>query len=135
MKKLLVGLVISAFTLVSVTAQAGEFSEVKKMVGDAREQLLVMLKDPSKRGADQQKIVQDTADAVSAKIASMKVPKPKEGKHKQMAGLWEAFKKTRDKELVPLILAGKQAEAEKLAGGIQKDRLAKIYALCDELGK
>lgn len=135
MKKIVAGLVVSIFSLMAVAAHAGEFADLKKQVMDAREQLVIMMKDPNKRGADQQKIVQDTADAVTAKIASMTVPKPKTGKHKQMAGLWEAFKKTRDKELVPLILAGKQAEAEKIALGIQKDRLTKIYALCDELDK
>ena len=93
------------------------------------------MKDPTKRGADQQKKVQDTGDAVTAKIASMKVSKHRSNKLRQMAGLWEAFKHTRDKELVPLILAGKQAEAEKVAGGIQKHRLSEIYALCDELDK
>ncbi|MDH4100941.1 MAG: hypothetical protein OEV28_10285 [Nitrospirota bacterium] len=135
MKKIVATLVFSIFSLLSVAAHAGDFADVKAMVVDAREQLLIMLKDSTKRGVEQQKLVQDTADAVTAKIASLHVPKPKIGKHKQMAGLWEAFKKTRDKELVPAILAGKQAEAEKIAHGVQQKRLDKIYALCDELEK
>ena len=48
---------------------------------------------------------------------------------------WSAFKKTREDELVPMILGGKQADAEKLAGGVQKERFQKIIGLVDGLGQ
>jgi hypothetical protein len=47
---------------------------------------------------------------------------------------WNAFKKTREAELVPAILAGKDDEAKKLAGGIQKERITKCQQLVGELG-
>ena len=54
---------------------------------------------------------------------------------KELVDTWSAFKKTREDELVPMILGGKQADAEKLAGGVQKERFQKIIGLVDGLGQ
>lgn len=135
MKKLLAGLIVSVFSLVAVSAFAGEFGDLKKKVADARDPLVAMIKDANKRGADQQKVVKDSADAVSAALAKMKAPKGKEAQFKELSDTWAVFKKTREADLVPAILSGKQADAEKLAGGIQKERMGKINALCDDLDK
>ena len=112
---------------------AGEFGELKKKVAEARESLVTLVKNKDKRGPDQQKIVKDTADAVSAALAKMKAPKGKDAQFKELVDTWSAFKKTREDELVPAILAGKQDEADKLATGIQKERLKKILDSCDAL--
>ena len=112
---------------------AGEFGELKKKVTEARETLVTLLKNKDKRGADQQKLVKDTADAVSAALAKMKAPAGKDAQFKELVDAWSAFKKTRENELVPAILAGKQEEADKLATGIQRERLKKVLDSCDEL--
>ena len=52
---------------------------------------------------------------------------------KIMSDNWAEFKKTREEELVPLILAGKQEEGKKIAMGIQKERLTKVLTLTKEL--
>ncbi|MBI5327231.1 MAG: hypothetical protein HZB80_02915 [Deltaproteobacteria bacterium] len=119
----------------SASAYAGEFGDLKKKTNDARDSLLSMLKNKDRRGAEQQKLVKDTADAVSAQLAKMKAPAGKEGKFKELVDTWNAFKKTREHELVPLILSGKQEDAEKLGGGVQKGRIKKVMELCDELDK
>lgn len=132
---------IAAFLAVAVlacfsrSAHAGEFGDLKKKVNESRDSLVTMLKNKDKRGEDQQKLVKETADAVSAKLKEMKAPAGKEDKFKELVETWDAFKKTREEELVPMILAGKQEEAEKLAGGVQKERFKKITDLCDELDK
>ncbi|MBI5814560.1 MAG: hypothetical protein HZB29_03015 [Nitrospinae bacterium] len=135
MKKtaLIVGLMFLAVS--AIPAMAGEFGDIKAKVGAARESFVTLLKNKDKRGADQQKLVKDTADAVSAALAKAKAPAGKEAKFKELSDTWAAFKKTREDELVPAVLAGKQEEADKLAGGIQKERMGKINALCDELDK
>ena len=92
-----------------------------------------MLNNKDMRGADQQKAVKETADAVSAALSKMKAPAGKEAKFKELADTWAAFKKTREAELVPMILAGKDDDAKKLGGGVQKERMGKIMAICDEL--
>jgi hypothetical protein len=100
----------------------------------ARESLVTLMVNKDKRGADQQKLVKDTADAVSAHLAKMKAPAGKEAQFKELVETWNAFKKTREAELVPAILAGKDDEAKKLAGGIQKERITKCQQLVGELG-
>jgi hypothetical protein len=135
MKKVLAGLMMLCFVFVVVSANAGHFDDLKKKLGDARESLVTMVKNKDKRGADQQKLVKDTADAVSAALAGMKAPAGKEAQFKELVDTWAAFKKTREDELVPALLAGKQEDAEKLAGGIQKDRFKRVNDLCDELDK
>lgn len=123
------------FTVSVLPAHAGEFGDLKNKINEARESIVTMLKNKDKRGPDQQKLVSDTANAVSAMLAKMKAPAGKEAKFKELTDTWGAFKKTRETDLVPMILSGKQEDAEKLAGGIQKERFQKIMGLVDELGK
>lgn len=115
-------------------AFANEFADLRGSLSAARESLVTMMLNKDKRGADQQKLVKETADAVSAKLAKMKAPAGKEAQFKELVDTWNAFKKTRETELVPAILAGKEDEARKLAGGIQKERITKAQQLVGELG-
>jgi hypothetical protein len=115
-------------------AHANEFSDLRGLVSAARESLVTMMLNKDKRGADQQKVVKETADAVSAKLTKMKAPAGKESQFKELVDTWNAFKKTREVELVPALLAGKEDEARKLAGGVQKERITKAQQLIGELG-
>jgi hypothetical protein len=118
----------------SPLANANEFADLRGSLSAARESLVTMMLNKDKRGADQQKLVKETADAVSAKLAKMKAPAGKEAQFKELVETWNAFKKTREVELVPAILAGKEDDARKLAGGVQKDRITKAQQLVGELG-
>ena len=134
MKKLLA--VFLAFFLagLAVQANAGEFGDIlRPKLSAARESLVTMMLHKDQRGSDQQKLVKDTADAVSAQLAKMKAPAGKEAQFKELVETWAAFKKTRETELVPLILKGKDEEAKKLGGGIQKERITKCQNLINEL--
>ena len=115
-------------------AHANEFTDLRGSLSAARESLVTMMLNKDKRGADQQKLVKETADTVSAKLTKMKAPAGKEAQFKELVETWNAFKKTREAELVPAILAGKEDEARKLAGGVQKDRITKAQQLVGELG-
>lgn len=42
--------------------------------------------------------------------------------------VWEDFKKTREGEIIPLVYAGKNAEAKAIATGIQAERMGKMRA-------
>ena len=128
---LLVALVAA---LSSTLAAANEFSDLRGKLSAARESLVTMLVNKEKRGADHQKVVKDTADAVSAHLAKLKAPAGKQTQFKELVDNWNAFKKTREADLVPAILAGKEDEAKKIAGGIQKDRITKCQQLVGELG-
>jgi hypothetical protein len=135
MKKWILSLSVALVTLGSSTlAAANEFSDLRGKLSAARESLVTMLVNKDKRGTDHQKVVKDTADAVSAHLAKLKAPAGKEAQMKELVDTWNAFKKTREVELVPAILAGKEDEAKKLAGGVQKERITKCQQLVGELG-
>jgi hypothetical protein len=135
MKKLISLFFVAVMGLTASSwAQANEFSDLRTELSAARESLVTMMTNKDKRGADQQKIVKATADAVSAHLAKMKAPAGKEAQFKELNEAWNAFKKTRETELVPAILAGKEDEARKLAGGIQKERITKCQQLVSDLG-
>ncbi len=135
MKLFFAFLAIFFFTLAAIPAFAGEFGDLKAKISAARDATVTMVKNKDKRGPDHQKVMKDTAAAVDAMLAKMKAPAGKDAQFKDLVATWNAFKKTRADELVPMLLGGKQEEAEKLAGGIQKERFGKMMGLVDELGK
>ena len=134
MKTFLVSCCVALATLLSSVAHANEFADLRVKATAARESLVTMLVNKDKRGADHQKVVKETADAVSATLSKMKAPAGKEAQMKELLDNWNAFKKTREDELVPAILAGREDEARKLAGGIQKDRYTRVQELIGQLG-
>lgn len=117
----------------AVPAGAGEFGDLRTKLSAARESLVTMMLHKDQRGPDQQKLVKDTANAVSAQLAKMKAPAGKEAQFKELVETWAAFKKTRETELVPAILKGNDEEAKKIGGGIQKERITKCQNLVNEL--
>lgn len=127
---LFAAIVLSAMTF---SAQAGDFSDLRTKLSSARETLITMMLHKEQRGPEQQKLVKDSADAVSAQLAKMKAPAGKEAQFKELVETWKAFKETREKELVPAILKGNDDEAKKIAGGIQKERITKCQSLTSEL--
>ena len=133
MKKSAVFLSILVVVFAAHVAQVGDISGLRQKMIEARRTLYVLLDDVKQRGAEQQQRVKDTANAVSAMLGGMKAPAGKEAKFKELAATWQAFKKTREEELVPAILSGKQKEAEKIATGVQNERFRKMMSLCDEL--
>ena len=135
MKKLLTVSLMFSFLLSSVAIYAGEFADLKKKIGDARDSAITMLKNKEKRGADQQKLAKDTAESVTMMLHKMSSPSGKEAIFSELHETWMAFKKTREEEVIPLILQGKDESARKIAEGIQKERLKKLNDLCDELDK
>lgn len=135
MKKFLLSVALSAAALaLSPVASANDFATLRTELSAARESLITLLTNKEKRGADHQKVVKDTADKVSATLAKLKAPPGKEAQFKTLVDNWNAFKKTREDELVPAILAGKDAEARKIAGGVQKERYTKCQEMVGALG-
>jgi hypothetical protein len=118
----------------SSAALANEFEDLRTEMTAARESLVTLVVNKDKRAADQQKLVKETADKVSAHLGKMKAPAGKEAQFKDLSETWAAFKKTRELELVPAVLAGKDDEAKKLLTGIQKERYTKCQQLLGELG-
>lgn len=135
MKKWFAIVVFAVFGFGATSAAlANEFEDLRTEMTAARESLVTLVINKDKRGADQQKLVKETADKVSAHLAKMKAPAGKEAQFKELNEVWAAFKKTRETELVPAVLAGKDDDAKKLVNGIQKERYTKCQQLVGELG-
>lgn len=132
-KKLIAVLVALLLSGLACSVQAGEYADLRTKLTAARESLIAMMLHKEQRDASQQKLVKDTADAVSAQLAKMKAPAGKEAQFKDLLDTWNAFKHTRETELVPAILKGNEDEAKKIAGGAQKDRYTKCQKLTSEL--
>jgi hypothetical protein len=43
--------------------------------------------------------------------------------------VWDQFKATRDKEIIPAVYKGDAADAKKIANGIQLERLSKMWSI------
>jgi hypothetical protein len=114
---------------VAFPAPVKDFKGLRQEIATARQALVTMILYRDKRGPDQQRQVKATADAVSATLANLHAPAGKAAEFKELKETWEAFKKTREKELVPAILHNDQATYDRLGAGIQKQRLDQMYAL------
>jgi hypothetical protein len=135
MKKWFAAIVVAVSGLGAASAAfANEFEDLLTEMTAPRESLVTLVVSKDKRGADQQKLVKETAYKVSAHLAKMKAPAGKEAQFKELSETWAAFKKTREAELVPAVLAGKDDEAKKLVNGIQKERYTKCQQLVGDLG-
>jgi hypothetical protein len=134
MKNLFILVAAVALASFSIVTFAGEFGDLRTEMSAARESLIALMLHADQRGANEQKKVKDTADAVSAHLAKLKAPAGKETQFKELVDTWKAFKETREKELVPAILKGNDAKAKEIAGGIQKERITKCQLLIGELG-
>ena len=132
MRKYVAGAALVTSLLLSNPADA-ENAPLKAAIVEARTSLATMLGNPAMRGADQQGTVKKTADAVTEMLAKTKPPAGKEAAYKELTDTWAAFKKTREEELVPAIVAGRQADADKIGLGIQKERYDKMIAIVEAM--
>ncbi len=132
-KHFLSATVLAASLCSSANVWSSTGADVKAAMGPLRDTLLTMLKNPDKRGPEQQKAVKDSANKVSQLVGELKVPAEKNAVASELKTVWGEFNKIREEKVVPAILSGNTAEAEKLANGEQKQRLMKIIQLCDQL--
>lgn len=120
---------------VAAASPSQDFEGLRQEIAAARQSLVTMILHRDLRGVDQQMQVKATADAVSATLAKLQPPAGKEAEFKELKSTWDAFKKTREKDLVPAILRHDRATYEKIGAGIQKERLDRMYALIAILGR
>ncbi len=68
-------------------------------------------------------------------LARAKRDPQRQSRIEELQSTWQAFAKTKDTEIIPLILAGRIAESQELAVGVQQGRQQKIRTIAEELGK
>ncbi|HEY6878880.1 MAG TPA: MCP four helix bundle domain-containing protein [Polyangiales bacterium] len=132
-------LVIACILLLASSALASPADDTLKSLLAARQSLVTMLDttDGAAQSKLQGEIAQHTKSvdaAVAAALADKATSADAAAKFKEFKSIWDAFKKTRDGEIVPAIRAGKVDQAKALAKGVQAERLAKMKDLLAALG-
>jgi hypothetical protein len=95
---------------------------------DARTSLYSMLsaKEKSEQDALNAK-VQAASTKLDSVLAGMSGTDAKRAT--DFKAVWDQFKETRDKEIIPAIYSGNAADARKLADGVQLERLSKMWGI------
>jgi hypothetical protein len=125
---------IAVMTVISLgltfvpSAWADPASEACAALFDARTALYSMLnaKEKSEQDALNAK-VQAASTKLDSVLAGMTGADAKRAA--DFKAVWDQFKETRDKELIPAIYSGNVADARKLANGIQLERLGKMWGI------
>ena len=99
----------------------------------ARMALVEMLMNEDWFDSAKQQIVRETASSVSESISRLQQPPEKLHLFEELVECWSAFRRTRESELVPSMLAGELLKARHLATGIQKQRLDRCLAIIEKL--
>jgi hypothetical protein len=109
-------------------AWADPASDACAALFDARTSLYSMLnaKEKSEQDALNAK-VQAASTKLDSVLAGMTGADAKRAA--DFKAVWDQFKETRDKELIPAIYSGNTADARKLANGIQLERLSKMWGI------
>jgi hypothetical protein len=109
-------------------ANAATPADACKDLAEARTQLVAMIGATDPAALDDYKAkVHAASDRLDADLASM-ASEPGAAKAAEFKPVWEAFKKTRETEIIPAVYAGKNAEAKAIATGIQAERMKKMKA-------
>jgi len=130
LNKMNFSILILAISFGAVGAQASSPKECKDKVAAARASLVELM--GGKKDQAQQSLVSSTAQSADECLMKLAV-KGKEKDVQDLVKVWKEFKTTRETELVPKILAGKDAEAKALGTGIQKERVDKMMALFSKI--
>ena len=125
--------------LLSPATWAGHADTIQAALGEARANLVAMIDTTDKAAQDDlyAKVTKASKDLDSALDAALKdaaTTADQAAKYKDFKATWDAFKNTRETEIVPAVRAGKTADAKAVAGGVQAERMKKMKGLLGELG-
>jgi hypothetical protein len=118
----------TALSLTTILAQAASPADACANLGAARTALVAMVDEPDATKLDGyvEKIHAASA-ALDANLAAM-AGGPDAAKADAFKPVWEAFKNTRETEIIPAVKAGDKAKAKELATGVQAGRMKEMKA-------
>jgi hypothetical protein len=109
-------------------AWAAPKSDVCATLADARNALYSMMNAKDKSAQD---VLNAKVQAASTKLDSVLAGMT--GADAKVAAdfkaVWDQFKETREKEIIPAINKGNASDAKKIADGIQLDRLSRMWRI------
>ena len=109
-------------------AWAGSPSDACAVLVDSRSALYSMMEGKDKSAQDE---FNTKVQAASTKLDSMLAGMT--GAHAKVAAdfkaVWDQFKETRDKEIIPAIYKGNADDAKKIADGLQYQRFSKMWRI------
>ncbi|MEY3220692.1 MAG: hypothetical protein RIT27_2049 [Pseudomonadota bacterium] len=140
MLKKMYGIILSGVLMaVSPFANSATVDEVANALNDARANLLQMINTTDQTAQKTLKAKVDVASkvldaALEALLADKAMSADKIEQLKIFKDNWEAFKTTRETEIVPAVFAGKVDIAKAIAKGVQAERMQKMKAALGALG-
>jgi hypothetical protein len=109
-------------------AEAATPADACANLGEARAQLVAMLGEADAAKLDGYKAkIQAASKALDANLAAM-AGGPDAAKVDAFKPVWEAFKATRENEIIPAVYAGDKEKAKGLASGVQAGRMKEMKA-------
>jgi len=124
-------LLLAALIPLSTAALAAPADDACTALMEARGHLVAMIGSTDKAANDGLKAkIHAASTKVDATVAAMgkSYNAGDESKAAAFKPVWEAFKNTRESEIIPLVYAGKNADAKAIATGIQAERMGKMKA-------
>ena len=117
-----------AALLAPAFGQAAGPADVCTNLGEARTQLVALLGEADAAKFDGYKAkIQAASKALDGNLAAM-AGGPDAAKADAFKPVWEAFKGTRETEIIPAIHAGDKEKAKGLASGVQAERMKQMKA-------
>ena len=119
----------------SSSSKSGIFLKLSSGLADARMAVLDMLSDPSKERLKTHLAAIDDGSKTVDESITMLFSNKKALEEDEVSAieaikpLWDSFKATRDKDIIPAIVAGNYREAASIAERVQKQRFNQLKAI------
>ncbi len=119
-------LLAAALLCSAAAVQAATPADACKNLGEARTHLVAMLGEADATKLDGLKAkVHEASGKVDADLAAMAAG-PDAAKVTAFKPVWDAFKQTREAEIIPALYAGDKEKAKGLATGVQAGRMKEM---------
>jgi hypothetical protein len=133
---LLVTLAMVSFA--AAQAPACPHYDAKVLLTKARESLVTLIDADAAQFAPLEAEIARASSGVDAALAlalaDASTPAERAKLYGELKTIWEAFKTTRDAEIIPAVKSGKKDQAKALASGVQAERFKKMNELLGQLG-
>jgi hypothetical protein len=136
-KTIAILLALFAWSIVPLPVQAGQVADIKATLNITRQHTMAMLSEDDRAVLDMrydEALESSKAlDAILGAALKNEALQAIQPKLMQFQSIWNAFKLTRDKEVIPALFAGARDKALDLAQRVQAPRFKQMNDLLDSL--